>query len=82
MSNDPSSSSIPVRRVRCPGCSELCDYAPSNPSRPFCSTRCKLGDLGAWAEERYRVEAAPPREDDSDDEGSLPSVPPTTRGPM
>jgi uncharacterized protein len=23
--------------------------------RPFCSERCKLIDLGAWAEERYRV---------------------------
>ena len=59
-----SASATPIRRVRCPGCGELCDYAPSNPSRPFCSPRCKLGDLGAWAEERYRVEVAPPREDD------------------
>lgn len=58
------SSSLPVRKVRCPGCGDLCDYGPHNPSRPFCSPRCKLGDLGAWAEERYRVEAAPPHEDD------------------
>ncbi|HEU4458371.1 MAG TPA: DNA gyrase inhibitor YacG [Methylibium sp.] len=64
-----SSSATPARRVRCPGCSKPCDYAATNPNRPFCSTRCKLGDLGAWAEERYRVEAAPPREDDDPADG-------------
>jgi len=26
-----------------------------NAWRPFCSERCKLIDLGAWATERYRV---------------------------
>jgi endogenous inhibitor of DNA gyrase (YacG/DUF329 family) len=26
--------------------------------RPFCSERCKLIDLGAWATERYRVPVA------------------------
>jgi uncharacterized protein len=54
----------PRRRVSCPGCRVLCEYSVANPYRPFCSQRCKLGDLGAWAEERYRVEAPPPREDD------------------
>lgn len=54
----------PVRRVLCPGCRAACEYGPANAYRPFCSRRCKLGDLGAWAEERYRVEAQPPREDD------------------
>jgi endogenous inhibitor of DNA gyrase (YacG/DUF329 family) len=38
-------------------------YAPSNPSRPFCSTRCRNNDLGAWASEAYGIEAKP-REDD------------------
>jgi len=28
---------------------------PENVWRPFCSERCKLIDLGAWASERYRV---------------------------
>jgi len=28
---------------------------PLNTWRPFCSERCKLIDLGAWATERYRV---------------------------
>ncbi|GAB3049605.1 DNA gyrase inhibitor YacG [Acinetobacter apis] len=26
-----------------------------NPFRPFCSDRCKLIDLGAWANEEYRL---------------------------
>ena len=28
--------------------------ALQNPFRPFCSERCKLIDLGAWAEERFQ----------------------------
>lgn len=34
---------------------------------PFCSERCKLIDLGAWAAEKYRV---PTKEAPSQDEGS------------
>ncbi|XID75211.1 DNA gyrase inhibitor YacG [Alkanindiges sp. WGS2144] len=26
-----------------------------NPYRPFCSERCKLIDLGAWANEDYKI---------------------------
>jgi len=39
--------------------------------RPFCSERCKLVDLGAWATERYRV----PAEDEKpvDEDGNNPS---------
>jgi hypothetical protein len=43
--------------------------------RPFCSERCKMMDLGAWATEAYRV----PVEDDNDgleDEGSDAAAPP------
>ena len=41
---------------------------PANPWRPFCSERCKLVDLGGWADESYRVPVAetkdePPAED-------------------
>lgn len=31
------------------------EYRTDNPARPFCSARCKLIDLGAWAEERYAI---------------------------
>jgi endogenous inhibitor of DNA gyrase (YacG/DUF329 family) len=42
--------------VRCPHCSAETPYRRDNPYRPFCSERCKLMDLGAWANESYRVE--------------------------
>lgn len=44
------------RTVRCPACGGPSVYAPDNPHRPFCSERCKLHDLGAWASESFRVE--------------------------
>lgn len=52
-----------TRIVRCPSCGGDSVFAPSNPWRPFCSERCRQIDLGAWASESFRVEAAPPTED-------------------
>lgn len=43
------------RIVACPTCGEGALWAPTNFWRPFCSERCKLIDLGAWAAESYRV---------------------------
>ena len=43
------------RLVPCPRCGKSVEWGPQSPFRPFCSERCKLIDLGAWAEERYRV---------------------------
>ena len=50
--------------VRCPTCKGDSIYAPSNPSRPFCSERCRQIDFGAWASESFAVEAAPPSDPD------------------
>jgi endogenous inhibitor of DNA gyrase (YacG/DUF329 family) len=34
----------------------LCQKHPVRPEwRPFCSERCKLMDLGAWASERHAI---------------------------
>ncbi len=44
-----------TKLVRCPQCGKSSEYRADNPSRPFCSPRCKLIDLGAWAEERYAI---------------------------
>ena len=44
-----------ARRVACPTCGEPVAYSPANPWRPFCSERCRLADLGAWASESYRI---------------------------
>lgn len=52
-----SSSQSPERLVTCPGCGGDSVYAPSNPYRPFCSARCKNVDLGAWANEDFRMPA-------------------------
>jgi len=44
-----------MRLVRCPACGGDSVYAPVNPYRPFCSERCKQLDLGAWANEDFRI---------------------------
>ena len=46
-----------VLMVKCPTCQKKVAWLPENTSRPFCSERCKLIDLGAWAQEDYKVEA-------------------------
>ncbi|MDB5819662.1 MAG: hypothetical protein JWQ11_3302 [Rhizobacter sp.] len=61
--------SPPLRIVRCPTCGGPSVYSASNPSRPFCSERCKNIDFGAWASESYRVEAKPGPEDDENNLG-------------
>ncbi len=53
MSADPRAAA--ARRVTCPGCGKIAEYSPSNPWRPFCSERCRLSDLGAWASGSYRI---------------------------
>jgi uncharacterized protein len=66
------------RVVACPQCGTLVVWTAEARWRPFCSERCKLIDLGAWASEAYRVpvressdtdEAAPSRDEP---EGGLP----------
>ena len=42
-------------QVKCPTCGKMHVYSTANPSRPFCSPRCKTIDLGAWASESYRI---------------------------
>ena len=44
-----------VKMVPCPQCAGPSVYAPSNPFRPFCSERCKHLDLGAWANEAFKL---------------------------
>lgn len=61
-----------TRLVACPHCGTMIEWIPQNPFRPFCSERCKMIDLGAWATERYRVPVTETDESDevqSDDEG-------------
>lgn len=42
--------------VKCPTCGKQVEFS-GNEFRPFCSERCKLLDLGAWADEDYKLPA-------------------------
>jgi uncharacterized protein len=53
------------RIVACPQCGKDAEFSPQNVYRPFCSERCKLIDLGEWAEEKFRIpDSAPADLDD------------------
>jgi endogenous inhibitor of DNA gyrase (YacG/DUF329 family) len=41
--------------VPCPTCGKPALFVPENRFRPFCSERCKLIDIGAWASGAYVV---------------------------
>ncbi len=41
--------------VKCPTCNRPVPWQPEQKWRPFCSERCKLIDLGAWAAENHRI---------------------------
>ena len=43
------------RTFPCPRCGEPSVWE-DNEFRPFCSERCKLIDLGAWANEDYKLQ--------------------------
>ncbi len=49
--------------VDCPMCKTKVPWDTSNQFRPFCSERCKLIDLGEWAEGRRSI----PSDADHDD---------------
>jgi len=51
------------RLVACPNCKKLSVYSTSNAFRPFCSERCKMIDLGDWANENYKIPDNKPPED-------------------
>lgn len=60
--------------VKCPTCSKNHDYYQSKPWSPFCSERCRLIDLGAWASEAHRIKGEPvamPGKDPSVEEGFI-----------
>ncbi len=51
-------------QVDCPTCKKPVEWSESNPHRPFCSDRCRLIDLGAWASEDYRIPSTQPVSED------------------
>jgi uncharacterized protein len=64
-----------ARQVRCPICSTALEWSEKSAFRPFCSERCKLTDLGAWASDAYRVAAQEESPSDADDSsGATPTT--------
>lgn len=58
-------------KVKCPTCTKEIEWCSDNTFRPFCSERCKLIDLGEWADESHRIAGEPDpqqMENMSDDE--------------
>jgi endogenous inhibitor of DNA gyrase (YacG/DUF329 family) len=53
-------------KVRCPQCKKESEYSAKNALRPFCSERCRLIDLGEWAEGRYTIPVTDPNELDEE----------------
>ena len=44
--------------IKCPLCKKETPWH-GNESRPFCSERCRLADLGNWASGAYAIPAEP-----------------------
>ena len=55
--------------VACPQCGKEVIWGEESPYRPFCSERCKLIDLGQWANEGYRI----PLSEDQNEEPDYPT---------
>ena len=43
------------KSVQCPTCERPVEWSENSPWRPFCSERCRLIDLGAWAAEKHAI---------------------------
>ncbi len=56
-----------LTNIHCPTCRKLTPW-DGNQFRPFCSERCKMIDLGAWAGEEYRIPAEEKPEDEEPEE--------------
>ena len=56
--------------VKCPTCDKPVEWSEQSRWKPFCSERCKLIDLGAWADGSHSIagEEIPPTPDDKPEE--------------
>ncbi|HEU4655384.1 MAG TPA: DNA gyrase inhibitor YacG [Steroidobacteraceae bacterium] len=53
--------------VPCPTCNRPVEWTDASPWRPFCSERCKLIDLGAWASGQRSIAGEEIKEDGDED---------------
>ncbi|HEY5675095.1 MAG TPA: DNA gyrase inhibitor YacG [Malonomonas sp.] len=54
-------------KIKCPRCKSETEWQ-GNASRPFCSEKCRLVDLGNWANEEYSIAGRNAPQPDRDDE--------------
>lgn len=52
-----------MNKVKCPRCGTESPFA-GNPSRPFCSERCRMLDLDTWLSGEYAVPVVEDEEGD------------------
>ena len=52
--------------VACSHCAAEVMWDSESRFRPFCSERCKMIDLGQWANEKYRIPENAPTDQDGD----------------
>ena len=71
-SSSPSAASRKTTVVACPKCGASVVWDATSRFRPFCSERCKMIDLGAWATESYRIPVAEDEETFEDDPANRP----------
>ena len=55
--------------VPCPTCNKPVEWSEKSSWKPFCSERCKLIDLGAWADESYSIAGEPVMPESLEDNG-------------
>ncbi|MBL7479170.1 DNA gyrase inhibitor YacG [Legionella bononiensis] len=48
-----------LQKISCPICGKQNTWHSENNFRPFCSERCKLIDLGEWANETRKIPGDP-----------------------
>ena len=58
------------KRVKCPTCGKPVTWTPESKWRPFCSERCRLIDLGAWAAEEHRIAGEPAHPEETGEAGA------------
>jgi endogenous inhibitor of DNA gyrase (YacG/DUF329 family) len=60
---------IQKKHISCPLCGKKNTWTPDNPSKPFCSERCKLIDLGEWADGKRALPGEPVNPSSDDEMG-------------
>ncbi len=71
MTDETVKHGVKAKIVRCPTCRGDSLFDSTNDSRPFCSPLCKNVDLGAWANEEFRVNSKNTEGDDLLDDATI-----------